>query len=103
MAGHPIRLPVRAFVQGTSWLGPQFRVDMHRSANAPLLAVPALLRELHDVLVVQSDYEARKHTQSLVPTTCLETIHVVRPASLSPRLGSFANGGTWAASSASHG
>ena len=38
----------------------------HRSANAPLLAVPALLRELHDVLVVQSDYEARKHTQSLV-------------------------------------
>ena len=71
-----------------------------------MLSVPATgnivrAEELQTSRVVQSDYEARKLTQVLMPNTCLETTHVLRFSSQNPRR--VYRKGTRTASSASHG
>ena len=51
----------------------------------PRYSLPPLCGGLQTSRVVQSDYEARKLTQVLIPNTCLETTHVLRFSSQNPR------------------
>ena len=101
VAGYPFRLPVRASVQVTSWRGPHFPLSATFESGMPRYSLPPLCGGLQTSRVVQSDYEARKLTQVLMPNTCLETTHVLRFSSQNPRR--VYRKGTRTASSASHG
>ena len=84
MAGHPIRLPVRASVQGTSWRGPHFRVDvtnrlMPRGSPSPLCGELRTSWLCNQTMRLGNDADA--YTQHVSGDYTRVAVHVPKPTS----------------------